>query len=73
MPNINIDGKDYDTNMMSSEAKAQLASLQFVEKELQRLNAQIAVHNTARAAYFNALKAALTTGMDLGSDTIKLS
>lgn len=51
MPTIKIDDKDYDLDTLSAEAKAQIASLQFVEAELQRLNAQMAVLQTARAAY----------------------
>lgn len=53
---IKIDDKDYDLNSLSNEAKEQLASLQFVDNELQRLNAQAAVLQTARMAYANALK-----------------
>ncbi len=59
MPNINIDGKDYDLDQLSAEAKSQLASLQFVDNELQRLNAQSAVLQTARMAYSKALNDAL--------------
>ncbi|MGZ5030265.1 MAG: hypothetical protein ACXV8I_06650, partial [Methylobacter sp.] len=44
---------------LSEEAKAQLASLQFVDAELQKLNAQAAVLQTARAAYAKALAEAL--------------
>lgn len=40
MPTIKIDDKDYDLDQLSEEAKAQLASLQFVDAELQRLNAK---------------------------------
>lgn len=72
MPNINIDGKDYDVDLLSVEAKNQLTSIQLVDAELQRLKFQTAAMQTARAAYFNALKAALTQGIDLGGDTIKL-
>ncbi len=72
MPNINIDGKDYDSDMMSAEAKAQLTSVQFADAELQRMGFKTAAMQTARAAYFNALKKELTAGVDLGSDTIKL-
>ena len=53
---IKIDDKDYDLNSLSNEAKEQLASLQFVDNELQRLNAQAAVLQTSRMAYANALK-----------------
>ena len=59
MLNINIDGKDYNIEDFSDEAKAQLASLQFVDNELQRLNAQAAVLQTARLAYSKALNDAL--------------
>ena len=55
MPTIKIDDKEYDLDTLSAEAKAQIASLQFVEAELQRLNAQMAVLQTARAAYAKAL------------------
>ena len=59
MANIKIDDKDYDFDTLSDEAKNQLVSLQFVDAELQRLNAQAAVLQTARVAYANALKSAL--------------
>ena len=42
MPTIKIDGKDYDTDDLSEETKAQLGSLQFVQAELGRLQAQAA-------------------------------
>jgi hypothetical protein len=61
MPIIKIDNQNYDTESLSSEALAQLQSLQFCDAELQRLQAQAAVLQTARAAYSNGLKAALPT------------
>ena len=59
MATIKIDEKEYELDLLSSQAKEQLLSLQFVEAELQRLTAQIAVLQTARNAYSNALKEAL--------------
>ena len=56
---IKIDDKDYDTETLSDEAKAQLQSLQFVDQELAGLNAQAAVLQTARIAYAKALNDAL--------------
>ena len=56
---IKIDNQDYDLEILSDEAKSQLGNLQFVDAELQRLNAQVAVLQTARLAYANALKATL--------------
>jgi len=59
MPTITIDNQAYDLDTLSDEAKAQLQSLQFVDAELARLQAQTAVLQTARAAYSKALQAAL--------------
>ena len=65
MPIIKIDDKDYDLDQLSDAAKAQLANLQFVDAELQRLNAQAAVLQTARMAYGKALSEALAASDDL--------
>ena len=59
MPIIKIDDKDYDTETLSEKAKAQLTGIQFVDQELQRLNAQAAILQTARVAYAKALNDAL--------------
>ena len=59
MATITIDNQAYDTDTLSDDAKNQLLSLQFVDAELQRLQAQAAVLQTARGVYANALKAAL--------------
>jgi hypothetical protein len=71
MPTIKIDNKEYDLDTLSDECKAQLASIQFVDQELARLQAQTAVLQTAKAAYFQALQKTLPVLG--GSDTIKLS
>ena len=63
MTTITIDDKQYDLDTLSEEAKAQLVSIQFVDQELQRINAQAAVLQTARVAYSKALNEAL--GADL--------
>ena len=63
MTTITIDDKEYDLDTLSEEAKAQLVSIQFVDQELQRVNAQAAVLQTARVAYSKALNDAL--GADL--------
>ena len=59
MPIIKIDDKDYDTESLSEQAKAQLSGLQFVDQELARLQAQAAILQTARIAYAKALTDAL--------------
>lgn len=69
MTTITIDNKQYDLDSLSNEAKAQLASIQFVDAELARLQAQAAALQTARNAYAKALTAALPA-LPAG-DTIK--
>ena len=71
MPNIKIDNKEYDLDTLSDECKAQLSSIQFVKQDLVRLQAQVAVLQTAKAAYLQTLKTSLPVVG--GSDTIKLS
>ena len=71
MPTLKIDNKEYGLDTLSDECKAQLASIQFVEQELARLQAQIAVMQTAKSTYVQALKNSLPAVG--GSDTIKLS
>jgi hypothetical protein len=55
MPNIKIDGKEYDTDQFSDEARNQLIAIQYVDKKLQELNLKQAAMQTARNAYAKAL------------------
>ena len=64
MPSITIDNIDYDLDSLSEEAKAQIVSLQFVDAELQRLQAKAAALQTARAAYARALSELLPKGVE---------
>jgi hypothetical protein len=59
MPKITVDGIDYNTEDLSDNGKAQLASLQFLEVQMAKLNNEIAVYQTARNAYVVALKVEL--------------
>ena len=59
MPNITVDGIEYNTEDLSDNGKAQLASLQFLEVQMQKLNNEIAIFQTAKNAYVAALKAEL--------------
>jgi hypothetical protein len=68
MAAITIDNHIYDTDSLSNEAKAQLQMLQVTDQEIARLNIQLAIAQTARAAYSQALKASLP----VTSDTIQL-
>ena len=56
MAKIKIDDVEYDTDDMSDNAKAQVASLQFNEAHMNRLRNELAIADTAKIAYVNALK-----------------
>ena len=56
---ITIDGQQYDVNSLSDNAKAQIANLRVTDQEIQRLNQQLAIAQTARAAYARALESEL--------------
>ena len=53
---IDIDGKAYELDKLSDEAKKQLGSLQAVDTEIQRLEQRKAIAQTARNAYARALQ-----------------
>jgi len=59
MPKITVDNIEYNTEDLTANGKAQVASLQFVETQLAKLKAELAVYQTAKVAYTNALKAEL--------------
>ena len=59
MPKITIDEIEYNTEDLSDNGKAQLASLQFLEVQMKKLKSEIAVYQTARNSYVNALKSEL--------------
>lgn len=71
MTTVTIDNKVYDLANLSDECKAQLNSIQFVELELVRLQDKVAVLQTAKNTYLQALKSALPVLG--GSDTITLT
>ena len=56
---INIDGKEYSLSELSDKAKEQLLNLQFVDAQIQQLNNEWAVADTARIGYTRALKTEL--------------
>ena len=55
MPIVTIDNQQYDTETLSDEAKSQLNMMVATDQELARLNVQVAIAQTARAAYAAAL------------------
>ena len=56
---ITIDEVEYKLDELSDNAKAQIVNIQFVDVQLQQLNNELAVSDTARIGYSNALKAEL--------------
>jgi len=59
MPKITVDGVEYNSEDLSDNGKAQLASLQFLEAQMSKIQAEIAVYQTARHSYTAALKVEL--------------
>lgn len=59
MAKITIDGKEYDTDTLSEDAKANIQNIQYCEQKMNELRRDLAVAQTARNAYAQALKGAL--------------
>jgi hypothetical protein len=59
MPKFTIDGVDYNTEDLSQNGKAQLASLQFLDVQMNKLKNEMNVYKTAKATYAAHLKNAL--------------
>ena len=68
MPKITVDGIDYNTEDLSDNGKAQLASLQFLDVQLNKIQGEIAVYQTARNSYVAALKAELEKQVSADTD-----
>lgn len=56
---VTIDDVEYNLDDLSEDAKIQLANIQFVDEQLQQLNNEWAVADTAKIGYTNALNAEL--------------
>jgi len=53
---INVNDTEYNLADLSDKAKIQVQNLRFSDAEIQRLNAQLALVQTARNAYIKALE-----------------
>ncbi len=62
MPKINIDGIEYNSEDLTDNGKAQLASLQFLDVQMNKIQSEISVYQTARNSYIAALKTDLEDG-----------
>lgn len=56
---ITIDGKEYALDALSANARAQIVNLRITDQEIARLQTRLAIAQTARAAYAQALSAEL--------------
>ena len=56
---ITIDGKSYELDQLSEAARQQLKNIRMADQELQRLQMQQALVQTARSAYGHVLKTEL--------------
>ena len=59
MPKFTVDEVEYNTEDLTTNGKAQLASLQFLEVQMSKISNEIVVYQTARNSYIAALKAEL--------------
>lgn len=82
MAKITIDGKEYEEDSLTLEAKEQMHMIRLADQEIGHLNVQLAMAQTARIAYAKALQkeldaipvvtnSAVHDGFD--SDTISFS
>ena len=56
MAKLNIDGREYDTEKLSEDAKAQLTNVQVVDRKVSQLQQELAIMKTARNAYIRSLQ-----------------
>ena len=61
---VTIDGREFALDSLSEAARAQLVSLQMTDQEIARVQQQMAILQTARIAYANALQAGLPSLVD---------
>lgn len=59
MPKLTIDGREYDSESLSDQAKQQLMNLTAVDAEIRQLQVRLAIFQTARSAYASGLKGEL--------------
>ena len=59
MAKISIDGKEYDSAALSEEARNNLQNIQFCEQKMNDIKRDLAIVQTARNAYAQALKGQL--------------
>lgn len=66
---IRIDEVEYELDHLTEEAKAQLLSVQHTDQKIAELQRDLAIAQTARASYANALRELLGHGADAALQT----
>ncbi len=61
---IRIDDVEYELDLLTEEAKAQLTSVQHTDQKIAELKRDLAIAQTARASYASTLREMLGHGED---------
>lgn len=73
MAKLTFDGREYETDDMTENARAQMASIALCDRKMRELQADMAILQTAKRAYALALKGELqaedTTPADNAPET----
>jgi hypothetical protein len=59
MATLKIDDREYDTEQLSEAAQAQVANIQIVDQKIAQVQQELAILQTARNAYVQALQGEL--------------
>jgi hypothetical protein len=59
MAHVTIDGRDFEMDTLTGEAKVQAANIQVIDREIAHLQVQIKIFQLARAACATALQQGL--------------
>jgi len=69
MAKVTIDGKEYETDDMTDEARRQLQNVAFCDRKLEELRNETAVIQTARNSYARGLGQLLSGNADGEGDS----
>jgi hypothetical protein len=59
MAHVTIDGRDFEMDTLTGEAKVQAANIQIIDREIAHLQTQIKIFQLARSACATALQQGL--------------
>ena len=62
---VTIDDVEYNLRDLSENAREQIVNIRFVDQQIQQYNNELAVADTARIGYLNALKHEIDISKDL--------